>query len=65
MDKPAYIEITRDGGRTLERWQASELELREGFEDNTNESVKWTEYWLKGKLVHRSAAIVLKSTPKE
>jgi len=39
------------------------LEKREGTVDNENEFTTWTEYWLDGELVHRSAHITLKKVP--
>ena len=36
------------------------LEHRSGEVDNENEFTKWTEYWLDGELVHRSAHVTLK-----
>jgi hypothetical protein len=36
------------------------LEHRSGEVNNDNESTVWTEYWLDGELVHRSAHITLK-----
>jgi hypothetical protein len=39
------------------------LEHRSGEIDNDNESTVWTEYWLDGELVHRSAHITLKKSP--
>ena len=36
------------------------LEKREGSVDNLNEYTTWTEYWLEGELVHRSAHVQLK-----
>jgi hypothetical protein len=36
------------------------LEHRSGTVDNDNEFTKWTEYWLDGELVHRSAHVTLK-----
>ena len=36
------------------------LEKREGSVDNPNEYTTWTEYWLEGELVHRSAHVQLK-----
>jgi len=39
------------------------LEHRSGEIDNDNELTTWTEYWLDGELVHRSAHITLKKTP--
>ena len=36
------------------------LEYRSGEVDNDNEFTKWTEYWLDGELVHRSAHVTLK-----
>ena len=39
------------------------LEHRSGEVDNDNESTTWTEYWLDGELVHRSAHVTLKKMP--
>jgi hypothetical protein len=39
------------------------LEKREGVVDNENEYTTWVEYWLEGKLVHRSAHVALKKMP--
>ena len=39
------------------------LEKREGTVDNENELTTWTEYWLEGELVHRSAHVTLKKMP--
>jgi hypothetical protein len=36
------------------------LEKREGSVDNDTETTTWVEYWLDGKLVHRSVNMVLK-----
>lgn len=36
------------------------LEKKEGSVDNENEFTTWTEYWLEGELVHRSAHVTLK-----
>lgn len=36
------------------------LEKRTGEVDNDVEFTTWTEYWLAGELVHRSAHITLK-----
>ena len=36
------------------------LQKREGIDDNENEKVEWTEYWLDGELVHRSVHMTLK-----
>ena len=36
------------------------LEKRQGDIDNENETTTWTEYWLEGELVHRSAHVTLK-----
>jgi hypothetical protein len=36
------------------------LEKKEGSIDNQNEYTTWTEYWLDGELVHRSAHVQLK-----
>ena len=34
-----------------------------GTIDNENELTVWTEYWLDGELVHRSAHVTLKQMP--
>ncbi len=39
------------------------LEHRSGTVDNDNEFTTWTEYWLDGELVHRSAHVTLKRMP--
>jgi len=39
------------------------LEHRTGEIDNENELTTWTEYWLDGELVHRSAHVTLKQMP--
>jgi hypothetical protein len=39
------------------------LEHRSGEVDNDNEATTWTEYWLDGELVHRSAHVTLKKMP--
>jgi len=39
------------------------LEHRSGTVDNDNEFTTWTEYWLDGELVHRSAHVTLKKMP--
>lgn len=39
------------------------LEKKEGSIDNDVESTTWTEYWLDGELVHRSAHVTLKKVP--
>ena len=39
------------------------LEKRQGDIDNENETTTWTEYWLEGELVHRSAHVTLKTGP--
>ena len=39
------------------------LEKREGSLDNDIEYTTWTEYWLDGELVHRSAHVRLKTAP--
>lgn len=39
------------------------LEKREGSVDNDIEYTTWTEYWLAGELVHRSAHVTLKTSP--
>ena len=39
------------------------LEHRSGEIDNDNELTTWTEYWLDGELVHRSAHVTLKKMP--
>ena len=39
------------------------LEKREGSLDNDIEYTTWTEYWLDGELVHRSAHVSLKTSP--
>jgi len=39
------------------------LVKREGAVDNEDEHTTWTEYWLDGELVHRSAHVTLKKSP--
>jgi hypothetical protein len=39
------------------------LEMRSGEIDDDNEFTTWTEYWLDGELVHRSAHVTLKKMP--
>jgi hypothetical protein len=39
------------------------LDHKEGTVDNENELTTWTEYWLDGELVHRSAHVTLKKMP--
>ena len=39
------------------------LEMRSGEVDNENEFTTWTEYWLDGELIHRSAHVTLKKMP--
>jgi len=39
------------------------LVKQEGTVDNENELTVWTEYWLDGELVHRSAHVTLKQMP--
>jgi len=39
------------------------LEHRSGTVDDENEFTTWTEYWLDGELVHRSAHVTLKKMP--
>jgi len=39
------------------------LVKQEGTVDNDNEFTTWTEYWLDGELVHRSAHVTLKKPP--
>ena len=36
------------------------LEHKSGVDENDNERVEWTEYWLEGELVHRSVHMTLK-----
>jgi hypothetical protein len=36
------------------------LEKREGSDENDNETISFTEYWLDGELVHRSVHVMLK-----
>jgi len=36
---------------------------RSGEVDDDNEFTTWTEYWLDGELVHRSAHVTLKKMP--
>ena len=39
------------------------LVKKEGAIENDNELTSWTEYWLDGELVHRSAHVTLKKAP--
>jgi hypothetical protein len=39
------------------------LECRTGEFEDDNELTTWTEYWLDGELVHRSAHVILKKMP--
>jgi hypothetical protein len=39
------------------------LEKKEGSIENDIEYTTWTEYWLDGELVHRSAHVTLKTSP--
>jgi hypothetical protein len=39
------------------------LVKQEGVVDNDVEYTTWTEYWLDGELVHRSAHVSLKTSP--
>ena len=39
------------------------LVKQEGSLDNDIETTTWTEYWLEGELVHRSAHVTLKKMP--
>ena len=39
------------------------LECRTGEFEDENERTTWTEYWLDGELVHRSAHVILKKMP--
>jgi len=36
------------------------LEHKSGGDENDNERVEWTEYWLEGELVHHSVHMTLK-----
>lgn len=56
----AMITITRDGGLTMEEMDEALLVKKTGEVDNENEHTTWVEYWLDGKLVHRSVGISLK-----
>jgi len=50
-----------DGGERLAgQLDADTLEKRTGVHDDDNETTTWTEYWLDGLLVHRSAHVTLK-----
>lgn len=50
-----------DGPITL--MDDSLLEKREGVKDNEDEHTTSVEYWLGGKLVHRSVHVTLKKLP--
>ena len=39
------------------------LVKQEGSVDTEDEFTTWTEYWLDGELVHRSAHVTLKKSP--
>jgi len=39
---------------------SSLLDHRSGIEENENERVEWSEYWLLDKCVHRSVHVTLK-----
>ena len=39
---------------------SSLLEHRTGTEENDNERVEWSEYWLLDECVHRSVHVILK-----
>ena len=39
------------------------LDHKAGTVDNDDELTTWTEYWLDGELVHRSAHVTLKKSP--
>ena len=54
------INITRDGGKTIELADESLFEKREGVFDDDNEHTTWVEYWEGEKLVHRSAHVTVK-----
>jgi len=54
------INITRDGGQTIEQADESLFEKREGVFDDANEHTTWVEYWEGEKLVHRSAHVTIK-----
>jgi hypothetical protein len=40
------------------------LERKDGGFEDDNENTTWTEYWLNGELVHRSAHVRLKRPPE-
>jgi hypothetical protein len=48
---------------TLGEMDESLLEKKEGTFEDDNELTTWTEYWLEGELVHRSAHVTLKKMP--
>ena len=45
---------------TKGKMDTSLLEHKSGVDENDNERVEWTEYWLEGELVHRSVHMTLK-----
>lgn len=40
------------------------LVKKTGSDENDSEIAEWTEYWLEGELVHRSAHVTLKKWPE-
>lgn len=58
----AMIDVEIDGVRG--QMDESLLEKREGVADNENDTAEWVEYWLEGKLVHRSAHVKIKRMPE-
>ena len=59
------IRITRDGGQTLEMMDEELLEKKTGEDVDANGTrVRWVEYWLSGRLVHRSAHVGLGKMPE-
>lgn len=59
----SLINITRDGGKTIEQAEESLFERRAGTIDDDNERTNWVEYWDGPVLVHRSAHVTLKKPP--
>jgi len=56
----ALVNVTLDGGLTIEQMEETLLEKKTGSVENYNETTHWIEYWLDGKLVHRSVHVILK-----
>jgi len=54
------MKITIDRGNGIEEMDEELLQKRQGAVDDEVEYTTWTEYWLDGQLVHRSAHVTLK-----